>query len=38
MVREEAEGGRIRVKDITASSGQDSGIDQVIIKNVLIMV
>ena len=35
MAREE-EGGRIRERDIIDSSEQDSGIGQVIIKNVLI--
>ena len=36
MAREEGEGGRIRERDIIASSEQDSGIGRVIIKNVLI--
>ena len=36
MAREEAEGGRIRVRGITAPSEQDSGRGRVIIKNVLI--
>ena len=36
MVREEEEGGHIRERGIIVSSEQDSGKDQVIIKNILI--
>jgi len=36
MVREEEEGGHIRGRGIIVSSELDSGIGQVIIKNVLI--